>query len=435
MSADQSCALPEADTPFAVLGTMHVLFASLGRELGDRYDETLSKTIGPGWLPALGRIRGKWLNLYDPQFVLNEPLVFPDSPTRDCLPRGGAFYNLLEDARDVRNKWHHHELAVYNLATLGESVKVIHKLATAAELALGAYCAAIIKRIKDIESGNYQPQALLPATTPDAELDAIQADLRKAELKQQHLAQEVEAAQVLLDEAALQQDALQEQRAQEKAALQGQLHDAQAAVERLQYVVESLQAQKDGIPAQEATFVEVLPGHHWSEDLPQRRVLLMALSNDLFDISLQQPIAHEFGDSAQAVVAGWKKTIPSSSIIFLTPLGQAVAMIDGKPIYLGTLGDESGGQTAQGQAAGFFISQAYTFHVNGRIEDRASGDVLQDINPEGALLVAEALKAQMPNGGRLRVTTAGDIAHFVDGEWRVVCGVNPLMWFPGHLER
>lgn len=435
MSADQSYALPEADTPFAVLGTMHVLFASLGRELGDRYDETLSKTIGPGWLPALGRIRGKWLNLYDPQFVLNEPLVFPDSPTRNCLPRGGAFYNLLEDARDVRNKWHHHELAVYDLATLGESVKVIHKLATAAELTLGAYCAAIIKRIKDIESGNYQPHAPLPATTPDAELDAIQADLRKAELKQKQFAQEVEAAQVLLDEAALKQDAIQEQRAREKAVLQDQLQDAQAAVERLQYVVESLQAQKDGIPAEEAMFVEVLPGHRWPEELPQRRALLMALSNDLFDIALQQPVAHEFGDSAPQVIAEWKKTIPASSTIFLTPLGQAIVMIDGKPIYLGTLGDESGDQMAQGQAAGFFIPQAYTFHANGRIEDRSTGDVLQDINPAGARLIVDVLKAQIPNGGRLRVTTNGDIAQFVDGEWRIVARVETPMWFPGHLDR
>ena len=434
MSADQSYALPEADTPFAVLGTMHVLFAALGRELGDRYDETLSKTIGPGWLPALGRIRGKWLNLYDPQFVLNEPLVFPDSPTRDCLPRGGAFYNLLEDARDVRNKWHHHELTVYDLATLGESVKVIHKLATAAELALGGYCAAIIKRITDIGSGGHQPQAPIPATTPDAELDAIQADLLEAELRQKQLAQEVEAAQVLLDEAALLQDALQEQRARERAALEEQLQDAQAAVERLQYVVESLQAQKDGIPAEEATFVEVLPGHQWPEELPQRRVLLMALSNDLFDIVLQQPIAHEFGDSAPAIIAEWKKTIPTSSTIFLTPLGQAVVMFDGEPIYLGTLGQEpTRGLHASGEAAGFFISRSYVLHANGRIEDRATGDILQDIKPRVGGAISSRLIEKIPHGGRIRVTTTGDIAHFADGRWSVLERVDDSDWFPGHF--
>lgn len=434
MTADQPFPLPEADTPIAVLGTMHVLFAELGRELGNRYDETLSKTIGPGWLPALGKLRGKWLNLHDPHFVLHEPLVFSDSPTRECLPHGGAFYNLLDAALEVRNKWSHHEIAVYDLTALRESVKPIHKLATAAELALGAYCSAIIKRIKAIESGEYQAQAPVPGAAADAQLDAIQADLLEAELKQRQLAQEVEAAQALLDEAALQQDALQEQRARERAALQGQLQDAQAAVERLQYVVESLQAQKDGLPAEEATFVEVLPGHHWPEELPQRRALLMALSNDLFDIALQQPIAHEFGDSAPAVIADWKKTISSSSTIFLTPLGQAVVMIDGKPIYLGTLGEDRGERTAHGQAAGFFIPQAYTLHVNGRIEDRASGTVLQDINPEAARAISDALGAQMPNGGRLRVTTTGDIAHFVDGEWRVVGHVKAAMWFPEHLQ-
>ena len=435
MTTDQPFLLPEADTPIAVLGTMHVLFAELGRELGNRYDETISRTIGPDWLQALSNIRNKWLNLYDPHFVLHEPLAFSDSPTRECLPHGGAFYNLLDAALEVRNKWSHHEIAVYDLTALRESVNPIHKLATAAEMALGAYCSAIVKRIKAIESGEYQARAPIPGAAADAQLDAIQADLLAAEMKQRQLVQEVEAAQALLDEAALQQDALQEQRARERAAIQGQLQDAQAAVERLQYVVESLQAQKDGLPAEEATFVEVLPGHQWPEELPQRRALLMALSNDLFDIALQQPLAHEFGDSAPAVIAEWRRTIPSSSTIFLTTLGQAIVMIDGKPIYLGTLRHQSGGQAPQGQAAGFFIPQAYTFHVNGRIEDRASGDVLQDINPNGALLVAEALKAKMPNGGRLRVTTTGDIAHFVESEWRVVAQVGAPMWFPGHLER
>ena len=434
MSADQAYALPDADTPLEVLGAMHVLFAALGRELGNRYDETLSKTIGPNWLQALSNIRGKWLNLYDPHFVLHEPLVFPDSPTRECLPHGGAFYNLLDAALEVRNKWSHHEIATYDLAILRESVNPIHKLATAAEMALGAHCAAIIKRVKDIESGSYLPQAPAANPAPDAQLDAIQADLFEAEKKQMQLMEEVEAAQALLDEAALKQDALQEKRAQERAALQEQLKGAQAAVQRLQYVVESLQAQKDGAPTEEATFVDVLPGHQWPDELPQRRTLLMALSNDLFDIALQQPVAHEFGDSAPQIIADWKQTISSSSTIFLTPLGQAIVMIDGKPIYLGTLGEESGEQTARGQAAGFFIPQAYTFHVSGRIEDRASGSVLQDLNPDAARVTSKVLKEQIPNGGRLRVTTTGDVAHFVDGQWRVVAHVQPEMWFPGHLQ-
>jgi hypothetical protein len=413
---------------------MHVLFAALGRELGDRYDATLSKTIGPHWLQALSNILGKWLNLYDPHFVLHEPLVNAESPTRECLPHGPAFYNLLDDALQVRNRWSHHEIVYYDLVTLRESVKTIHKVATAAEMALGAHCAAIIKRIKDIESGAYQPQGRpVETAAPDVQLDAIQADLLEAELKQRQLLAEVEAAQALLDEAALQQDELQEQRARERAALLAQLGDAQGAVERLQYLVESLQAQKDGVPTEEVTFIDVLPGHRWTTDLPERRTLLMALSNDLFDQSSQQPIAQEFGDSAPDTIAGWKQTVPAASTIFLTRLGQAVVMIDGAPIYLGTLGEVPEGGSTPSQAAGFFLPQAYTLHASGRIEDRASGDVLQAVNPDGSREIVRQLKALMPKGGRLRVTTTGDVAQFVNGEWRVVANVASASWFPGHL--
>jgi hypothetical protein len=127
---------------------MHFVLHSLGRELGERYDAHLTKSIGPNWPQALANIRKHYIHKYDAYFVLSEPLKFPDSPTRACLPSGGAFYNKLEDTLDVRNAWSHHEVSPLNLATLKTSIATIHDFATAAELQLGKLCSDIKKRIK-----------------------------------------------------------------------------------------------------------------------------------------------------------------------------------------------------------------------------------------------------------------------------------------------
>ena len=438
MSRTAASWLPEADSPREVLGTMHMLLTELGRELGDRYDERLRVSIGPNWLQALGNIRRKHLTLRDPHFVLTEPLRNPDSPTRSCLPGGGAFYNKVEDALDVRNAWAHHEIDTYDLATLEKGVRVIHALATAAELRLGAQCAAIARRIADIRSGKHgadqpQPSAVVPG---EVEMEALRRELAVAHARQEQLKADAEAAQALLDEAFQVQGALEAARIEEQQRLLDELAQAQVAQENLENVLEALQAQRDREPSdvESGNLVPAKPGHRWPADPPTRRTLMMAMRDDLFDEALGRPIAAEFGERAPAVIASWKANLPVLTPIFLTSAGQAVANIDGVPIYLGSLGSSSArGETTADQVLGFFAPHTYTLRIKGQIEDRATGDTLQEVNPQAAREVSKRLLALMPNGGRLRLTTSGALAHYSQGAWRSLFHVSDADWFPGHV--
>ena len=421
--------LPEADTPHEVLGTMHYVLQQLGGELGQRYDEHLSVTIGPNWVKALENIRRQRIHLYDAHFVLSEPLKHSDSPTRECLPSGGAFYNLLEDALEQRNKWSHHEIPNLDFATLQASLSVIHQLATAAELQLGSLCARIKKRIKDISNGTYSSAGSAP--TESVDIDALLEELRQAREVEVQLQADAIAAQELLDQAAnsgAENDELRSQLNESQARLEAALAD----LERQEFVIEGLTSEPSSEPDEDA-WLEATTGHPWQHDLPTRRVTLMTLHDDLFDEATSARVASEFGDLAPGVIATWKKTVPANATIYLNPLGQAVTYVNGTPIYLGSLSEPQQTRTADKSVEGFFTPHRYSLRLNGSIEDRATGDTLSAVNRYAASRVAEALLQAAPTGGRLRVTTDGHVARFSDGQWVTIAIVTADDWFPGHL--
>lgn len=433
MSTTPSEGLPDADTQTEVLGTIHYVLNSLGRELGDRYDAHLKATIGPNWAPALANIRHqKHINIHDPHFVLSEPLKYPDSPTRACLPSGGAFYNQLEVALDVRNAWSHHEVAPLNLASLKASVTAIHTFATAAEMQLGKLCSDIKKRINAITSGAYPPAGTAPAQTPSVDVDGLLADLAAARANEDALKADVSAAQALLDEAAHAGEARADLAAQ-LAAIQARLDEALADKQKLEFVIEALaSAETDGPPG--ADWVQATPGHTWPGSLPPRRVTMMSLHPDLFDETTRQRVAREFGPAAVATIAAWKAAVSPNATVFLSPLGQAVSYVNGVPIYLGTLGEQDALHVTEPAAAGFFIPHTYTLRMNGTIEDRKTDQALEDVNPTAAGPVGARLLAALPTGGRIRVTTSGAVASSVNGVWRELCTVEAGEWFPTHLD-
>ena len=85
------------------------------------------------------------------------------------------------------------------------------------------------------------------------------------------------------------------------------------------------------------------------------------------------------------------------------------------------------------EGAATFIPHSYTLRLNGRIEDRRSGETLESVNPDAARSVAERLLQVIPRGGRLRVTASGGVARYRDEQWEVVEKVSKSEWFPGHL--
>lgn len=432
MTADEYEGLPESDTPTEVLGTMFYVLHSLGRELGERYDTQLTATIGPNWAQALANIRKHYINKFDPHFVLAEPLKYPDSPTRACLPSGGAFYNQLEDALAVRNEWSHYEVSPLDLATLKCSINTIHIFATTSEMRLGALCSRITKRINAIINGTYLPAGSSPITPASVDVEALLAELTEARTNESALRADVSAAQVLLDDAAAAGAANVEMRAQ-LAAIQERLDEALAEKQKLEFVIEALATAESTSSTLEGVPVQATPGHPWPGPLPTRSVTMMSLHPDLFDAATGQRVSGEFDVNAQTVIASWKKTVAPNATVLLTPLGQAVTHINGIPIYLGSLGESPSQAASAETAVGFFIPHTYTLRMNGTIEDRDSGDTLLDVNPSSAEAISTRLLDRIPTGGRLRVTTNGGVARHIDGKWKVVVDVKSEEWFPGHI--
>jgi len=432
MTTDDQEGLPEADTPAEVLGTMFYVLHSLGRELGERYDAHLKATIGPNWVQGLANIRKHYINKYDPHFVLAEPLKFPDSPTRACLPSGGPFFNQLEDTLAVRNAWSHYEVTPIDLASLKTGISTIHAFATTAEMKLGKLCSQVTKRINAIANGTYPPEGTQPTAAPTPDIGVLMAELAQARANEQALQDDVGAAQQLLEEAA-RQGAVNADLEAKLAALQLHLDQALEDKQKLEFVIEALASAESATPVADDRPIQATPGHPWPGPVPPRSVTMMSLHPDLFDPATSRRVSEEFGPDSQTVIASWKATVAPNATVFLTPLGQAVTYINGVPIYLGTLGSGTGPVDSGSQAAGFFVPHSYTLRMNGTIEDRESGDTLADVNPDAAPQTSQRLLELIPTGGRLRVTTTGGLARYSDGEWTVVTDISARDWFPGHL--
>jgi len=428
--------LPERNTPAEVLGSIHYVLTSLGNELGERYEKVFREEVGPHWVQELSSLRKKAINPTDAQFVLAEPLRNPDSPARKILPTSGAFYNQLEDALRVRNDWMHHEVNPIDLNHLWNSVDVIHRLATSAELRLGKLCSEIKKRIKEILNGHYMPGGA-GITDGSVELRVLQTELAMVREREQVLVEEVGAAHALLEEAAQVVTPIADSVGASKD-LQAELEVAEEKLSRLEFLVESLLASQEAKPqgGQETVStmqISVLPGHRWEGALPSRSTTLMGLHDDLFDPIACTGIAKEFGEHASRVIAGWRKLVAPGATILVNTEGDAVGFIDGEPTYLGSLQAKRKAIVTTTRLAGFFTGHTYTLRLNGTIEDRDSGDTLSQVNPGSAKKVGKRLKEVIPNGGRLRVTTTGTIARYQDGEWVAASEVAPDEWFPAHL--
>ena len=83
--------------------------------------------------------------------------------------------------------------------------------------------------------------------------------------------------------------------------------------------------------------------------------------------------------------------------------------------------------------SGPFLSHSYVLHLNGSVRDRATDALLHEevesSAPLGALLIA-----RKPNGGRLRITSEGEIAAYFGDSWGFLAKVNSSEWFPAHLD-
>lgn len=79
------------------------------------------------------------------------------------------------------------------------------------------------------------------------------------------------------------------------------------------------------------------------------------------------------------------------------------------------------------------LSHSYVLHVNGDIRDRASEELLIDVNPTSAQSLGAFLISRKPAGGRIRITEDGTLCAFFGEKWGYLARVKPQDWFPNHL--
>jgi hypothetical protein len=80
------------------------------------------------------------------------------------------------------------------------------------------------------------------------------------------------------------------------------------------------------------------------------------------------------------------------------------------------------------------LSHSYVLHLNGDIRDRASDELLGDLNPASAQSLGAFLISRTPSGGRIRITEDGTLCAFFEEKWGYLAKVKSEDWFPDHLD-
>jgi hypothetical protein len=80
-----------------------------------------------------------------------------------------------------------------------------------------------------------------------------------------------------------------------------------------------------------------------------------------------------------------------------------------------------------------FLEYSYTLHTSGQIRDRKTDKLLAHEIGSASDSVSALLVARKPSGGRLKVTSSGEICAYFDGCWGYLARIDSDHWFPGHL--
>ncbi|EPR75389.1 hypothetical protein ADILRU_2345 [Leifsonia rubra CMS 76R] len=369
--------LPTSTEPGQVLGAYYSLMRALGIELGSRYDDYCSKAIGPDWFAALCKNRAEQklgpAELFDPSFVLKEPLWHPDSPTRKCLPSGGQFYNLVEDTIHLRNSWAHHAVEP-TVESLADAAKLIHELASKANLKVGAAASAMRKRSKGLINGTWSPGAPVEAepTVPTAPISDDIVNAINAETE----------AQV---EKALSRDAEQ--------------------------------------PARPSV------GGVWDAAVPTQHLRLTKLRR-IVDAETSEDLTELLGENASTVIDHWVSLRPMGDLYLDDSDAAVIGYISGSPRLLGYLGPEP---TPDPNAIrGFAIPALYRVTAT-QIIDSSSGQSLHRASLTDTGTLIAGILGRVPAGGTIRVTNYGDVVRIDDTGKAKVAHTSAAQWFPGQL--
>jgi len=351
--------LPTADKPGQVYGTIFSVLSAIGYELGARYDEKLKVTHGENWFKDLQAQREvKYQSMFDPSFVLAEPYHYSNSPTRACLPPTQDFYQLLKQARYLRNSWAHLNVEP-SFASLEKDLKFLQKFCHAAGLGLVEYIKQARTRIRDIVERGWIP-AVEQEITKEMQAEIDRLKLLMAGLK--------------ADQVKAQQDA-----------------EAKDLVE-----VEQRIAKQE----------RPLIGQEWKGELGSRKLMLIRQTGDLYDVAAKRSIKSELIPDPESKIASWLAIMPIGGEVYVADDGAVAAYVQGVMRLIGYLGLEP--DVPENELRGFFTLEDFVVR-NGAIE---SADY--ETEPlQVDLLKGFELRAM--DGAFVRCTTYGDVAYYEEG--------------------
>ena len=162
---DQKGPLLESTDSIAIAGTIHVLAAEFGNQLGDQVNDKLSPLL-PNWFALLkAENLRQGLPTYDSfrdtRFLLKEALAETGVVDKAVTGYGPEWRDTANYLRNRLNLWFHNSLAP-NIVTFEQIVGALAKLAALSKLEFAPHLAKSLERAQSLASGEYSPTQKAP---------------------------------------------------------------------------------------------------------------------------------------------------------------------------------------------------------------------------------------------------------------------------------
>lgn len=346
-------------------------FTLLGEELGEHYHSKLESTYGKNWVIELARGRNDLpYNLFDPAWVLKEPLRNSTSPTRATLPKGQGFYNQISLLARARNAYFHNQ-GVGTSEAAQQVMQLLLEFALAVPLNFCANeYAEAIRRINKLNMG----EDFSGAEQGLKRIDSLEQQVAELEEIANQNKKDIQVREQLLEQAlddvAVREEVLRELRervgdkdqAIEDARIQQNKAVKAAEDLKFDYVAKVAElADKESMERQYKELLQTLvssktveslqtvkaknrssaakdlkPGAIWTGEKGSRRLTLSVNFRELYDTKTGMLLRDIHGEAATKLAQSWLEIKPQGGRIFVNDEGIATAYRGEDLIYMGT---------------------------------------------------------------------------------------------------
>jgi hypothetical protein len=351
-----------------------LIFDSLnlfGHECGNLYDKSML-LMDSNWFSNLKQFRNNYsLNLYDPDFVIKEPLN-DNSPISQILPKTRSFYSNLKSLKKLRNQLSHANFSGNTEETLLAMETLFEtSLELNLEKSTKQFSEAII-RLKKIQLGeNFNVGINIDSRTLDFDLQNAELEELLFIEKDKTAALELEFDEIRSENASKQAEILE---LREKSSfseevilnmeyelesnrnlarnLERDLQEQKSISERVQknseelslFVLKLAEALKENNitsieNSEDLNEDDFRVGAIWPYEKGQRKLTLSIAKRDILDFKSGEPIADVDSEDRTRLAETWFKVRPSGGRVFVDAEGQASTLIGDDLIYLGNLFD------------------------------------------------------------------------------------------------